>query len=103
TGAGRSGVYIALLRARILSLMLHPVRRPRNGTDARRERVENWIEMVDGLLRSADHHAIAALEAPHASRGADIDIVDALVGQQLRPADIVLVETVAAIDDDVAR
>ena len=59
--------------------------------------------MIDRLLVAADHHAIAALEAPDAARRADIDIVDALLGQRLGAADVVLVEGVAAVDDDVVR
>ena len=58
--------------------------------------------MVDRCLFAADHHAIAALEAPDAARGADIDIVHAFLAQGLGTADVVLVEAVAAVDDDVA-
>ena len=35
-------------------------------------------EMIHGRLWAADHHAVAALQAPDAAGGADIDIVDVL-------------------------
>ena len=43
--------------------------------DAGRQRLEDRIEMPHGRLRSADHHAVAALQAPDAAAGADIHIV----------------------------
>src|SRR3982074_69976 len=42
---------------------------------ARRQRLEDRIEVPHGCLRSADHHAVAALQAPDAAAGSDIDIV----------------------------
>ncbi len=63
---------------------------------------EDGIDSVDGFLVAAHHHAIAALEAPDAAGCPDVDVVDAFVLQLLRPADIVLVEAVPAVDDDVA-
>ena len=53
---------------------------------------------------AADHHAIAALDAPDAAAGADIDIVRGPCSfSALRAADIVLPKGVAAVDDDVVR
>ena len=57
--------------------------------------------MIDGLLVAADHHAIAAVDAPDAAGRAAIDIADVLRGQRLGAANVVLVEAVAAVDDDV--
>src|SRR5258706_55633 len=69
----------------------------------RRQRSENWIEMPDGVVFAADHLAIAALEAPDASAGPHINIVNAATGKFLGAANVVDVVGVAAIDDDVAR
>ena len=74
----------------------------RDIADAGRQRREDRIEPVDHRLVAADHHAIAALDAPDAAGGADVDIVDAARLQRLAAADVVLPEGVAAVDDDVA-
>jgi hypothetical protein len=98
-GADRAGVDVALLDPRD--------RGPRGPwcadvADAGRQRLEDRIEPVDHRLVAADHHAIAALDAPDAAGGADVDIVDAALLQRLAAADVVLPEGVAAVDDDVA-
>ena len=59
--------------------------------------------MRDGLVGSADHQAVAALEAEHPAAGADVDVVEPELGELLPAADIVVVVGVAAVDDDVAR
>ena len=74
----------------------------RDVAGARRQRLEDRIEPVDHGLVAADHHAIAALDAPDAAGGADIEIMDAARLQRLAAADVVLPEGVAAVDDDVA-
>ena len=58
--------------------------------------------MAHGLGRTADHHAVAALQAPHAAAGADVDIVDLFGCELLGAADVVHVVGVAAVDQDVA-
>ena len=58
--------------------------------------------MIDDLFIAADHQTIAAIETPHAPAGAGIDIIDALLLQRASAAYIVLVEAVAAVDDNVA-
>ncbi len=58
--------------------------------------------MVDDLFVAADHQTIAAVEAPHAAAGAGIDVVNALLLKRACAAHVVLVEAVAAVDDDVA-
>src|SRR6185369_16760653 len=101
--AGRAGMDIAFLSARILGCVgALAIGGRRNRARARGQRIEDRIEMIDDRLLAADHHAIAALQPPDATRGADIDIADALFGARLRAADIVLIEAVTAIDDDVA-
>src|SRR6185437_5167617 len=97
-GAGRAGMDIAALGPRVAR---RAAWRARDVAEAGSKRCKNWIEALNGLLGAADHHAVAALNAPDAPRGAAIDITDALLGESLRPADVVLVEGIPAIDDDV--
>ena len=77
-------------------------RRARDVAAAGRQGGEDRIEVLHRVGLAADHHAVAALEAPDAAAGADIDIVDALGRQLLRAADVVDVVGVAAVDQDVA-
>ena len=49
----------------------------RNVAASRRQRFENRIEPLHRFFRAADHHAVAALESPHAAAGADVDVVNA--------------------------
>src|SRR6185503_6322967 len=67
------------------------------------ERREDRFERGDGLPISADHQAIADLQAPDPARRPGIDVVDALLLQRRVPADIVVEVGVAAVDDRVAR
>ena len=99
-GAGRAGVDVAALGAGIAFLA---ARRARDIAQPRSERREDRIEVIHGRLLAADHHAIAALDAPDAAGRAAIDVANALLGQLLGAADVVLVEGVAAVDDDVVR
>ncbi len=71
--------------------------------DAGRQRREDRIEVLDDLLLAADHHAVAALQAPDAAAGSDVHVVDSLCGKFLRPPDVVDVVGIAAVDEDVAR
>ena len=41
------------------------------------ERGEDGVEAFHDVVFAADHHAVAALEAPDAAAGADVDVVDA--------------------------
>jgi hypothetical protein len=75
----------------------------RDVAEARRERDEDRVEMIDDLLLAADHHAEAALQPPDPARGPDVDIMDALGGAIPGAMDVVTIEAVAAVDDDVAR
>ncbi len=58
--------------------------------------------MLHDVGFAADHLAIAALEAPNAAAGADVNVVNALCGEFLGAANVVDVVGVAAVDDDVA-
>ena len=77
--------------------------RARNVAHARRQRLEDRIETLDRLVRAADHHAVAALQTPHAAAGAHIHVVDSLRREFLGAADIVDIVGVAAVDEDVSR
>ena len=76
--------------------------RRRDIARSRRQRLEDRIEVADGRLGPADHHAIAALQPPHAAAGPDVHIIDPLRRKLLGAADIVHVIRVAAVDEDVA-
>ena len=91
---------ISVLRARVGPIA---PRRMRNVANPWRQRGEDRVEVIYGVPRSADHHAITAIDAPDAAGGAAIDVTDALLGEHLGPPDIVLVEGVSAVDDHVAR
>jgi hypothetical protein len=58
--------------------------------------------VLHGGFGAADHLAVTPFEAPDAAGHADVDIVDALFREVLRPTDVVLVVAVATVDDDVA-
>ena len=98
-GAARPAMQIALLGR---AAGLFASRRARDVAAARREGGEDRVEMPHHVDLAADHHAIAALQAPDAAAGADVDVVDALGRQLLGPADVVDVIGVAAVDQDVA-
>src|ERR1035437_1737125 len=74
---------------------------PRYVADARRDGFEDGIEVLHHRVRAADHHAVPALQTPHAAAGADVHIVDALGGKLVCPADIVYVIGIATVDEDV--
>ena len=56
----------------------------------------------DGFFGAADHHAVAALQAPDAAAGADIDVMNSFVLEHLRAANVVFEIGIAAVDEDVA-
>jgi hypothetical protein len=58
--------------------------------------------MLYDLLLTADHQAMSALEAEHATAGADVDVLDSALAQRRRAVDVVAVVNVAAVDDDVS-
>ena len=63
---------------------------------------EYGIEMADYFSLAADHHAVAALQAPDAAGSAHVEVVDVLRSQGFGAPDVVAIEAVAAIDDRVA-
>ena len=66
---------------------------------AGRQGGEDGIQPVDHRLVAADHHAVAAFQAPHAAGDAGVDEADALPGQDLAVAHRVVEVRVAAIHD----
>ena len=68
----------------------------------RAQEPRNRIEVIDSLLGAADHHAIAALDAPDAARCAAVHIVNAFFAQVFGAADVILVIGISAVNDDVA-
>ncbi len=69
----------------------------------RRQRLEDRPQVFDDIGVATDHHAVAFLQAPHATTGAAIHVVHLLLGQTLRAAHCVLVIGIAAVDHDVTR
>src|ERR1700720_4236289 len=63
-----------------------------------REGLENRIQMRHHLPLTADHLAVAALQAPDAAAGSDIHVVNSLGAQFPSIADIVYIIRVAAVD-----
>src|SRR4029077_8955968 len=53
-------------------------RRSRNVARTGRQRLEDRIEALDYLLLAADHHAVAAIQAPDAAARTDVHVVDPL-------------------------
>ena len=97
-GAVRPAVKVALLGGTAGSFATWGAR---DVADARCERHEQRIEVLDDRRFTADHHAVAALEPPDASARAYVHVVDA-PGRQLPGApDVVDVIRIATVDHDV--
>src|SRR5437899_12670066 len=82
---------------------LLPARRAWNVALARSQCFENGVKMFHRFPGAANHHAVAALQAPDAAAGPNVDIVNATVFQLLRSPNIIFVIRVAAVNDDVTR
>src|SRR6516164_4116157 len=67
-----------------------------------RQRLEDRIEVPNSRHRSADHHAITALQPPDATTCSDIDVMDSLRRERFCPANVVNVVRVATVDENVA-
>src|SRR5215469_5327638 len=67
-----------------------------------RQRLEDRIEVLHCRHRSADHHAITTLQPPDTAAGSDIDVMDSFRRERFRPAYVVNVVRVAAVDENVA-
>src|SRR5271154_943975 len=73
-----------------------------NVPNPRRDRFEDRIEVLDGGIRPANHHAIAALQSPHTPGCPNVNVFDSFGSKLFGAADIVNVVGVASIDEDVA-
>ncbi len=74
----------------------------RNVAHAGRERGEDGIESLDDFFFAANHHAIAAFQAPNAAAGTYVNVMETLGRQFLGAANVVNVVRIAAVDEDVA-
>src|SRR5262249_31794716 len=68
----------------------------------RSESLEDRIKVFHRLIRAADHHAVTTIDAPDATAGANINVVNTLLLQLFGAANVVFEHGIAAIDDDVA-
>src|SRR5882724_2380440 len=93
-GPAGAGMDIALLDPDIAAVAAAGAR---DVADPRRQCLEDRIEPADHGFLAADHHAIAALDAPDAAGGADVDIMQSVFLQGLAAADVVLPKGVAAV------
>src|SRR5437867_2356597 len=73
----------------------------RNVPASRSECFENRVELLNHFFGASDHHAITAFKAPHTATGPDVYIVNALLTQLLRTADVIFEIRITSINDDV--
>jgi len=78
-------------------------RRARDVAHAGRQRLEDGIEPLHSLVRAADHHAVAALQAPNAAARPHVHIVNPPGREFVGAADVVHVVGIAPVDEDVPR
>src|SRR5579875_135003 len=97
-GAGRAAVQIAFFGG---AAEFFASGSARDVPAAGSESFEDVLDGGEGLIGSADHEAVAALDAPDAAAGAGIHIMNASRFELGGAADIVLIEAVAAVNDDV--
>ena len=67
------------------------------------QRRKDRVEMPDGRLFAADHHAVTPLQPPDPAAGPDIDVMDPSRRQLPGAPDIVDVIGIAAVDQDVVE
>src|SRR6185436_18766678 len=59
------------------------------------------IQPADSLGRTADHHAVTALQSPHASARADVQVMDLFGCKLLRSPNVIDVIGIAAVNQNV--
>ena len=69
---------------------------------SRRKRLEDRIQVADGLSLAANHHAETTLETPHAAAGSNIEVMNTSRLEFFGAPDVVDVVRIASIHDDVA-
>src|SRR5262249_18853342 len=99
-GAARPAMQVTELHARVAAIATE---RARHIAEPRRQRLEYWIEAVDDGFGPANHHAVAALQAPDAAPGADIDVMNAAAFEHCGAPDVVFPKRIAAVDYNVIR
>src|SRR5215471_854371 len=82
---------------------LFPSRSAWNIASARSQRLKDRIKPLHSFLRPANHHAVTAIDAPHATAGSDVHVVDAFPLQVFCAPNVVFEIRVTAINDRVAR
>ena len=70
---------------------------------ARRQSLEDRIELLNRFLGAADHHAVTTIQAPHPAAGAHIHVVNSVIPELPGAANVVFEIRVAAIDENIAR
>src|SRR5438270_7527199 len=98
-GTGRTAVNITLFRC---ASQLLPSGCTCNVATTGSKSFENWIELLDHFFWPADHHAVAALQAPNAPAGADVNIMNSLFAEHLRTTNVVFEIRVTAVYENVA-
>ena len=83
------------------AVQLLAARRARDVPRARRQRREDCIEVLDHVLFATNHHAVAALQAPHTPARPHVHVVDALRCEFLGAPDVIHVIGIAPVDEDV--
>src|SRR5690348_10117564 len=68
-----------------------------NVSSARRQSLENGIEMLDDVRRPANHHAIAALQSPDSAARANIRVFYSSRAKFFRAANVVDVIGISAV------
>ena len=84
------------------SAKFFPARRARDIAFPRRQRFENGIESLHRFVRSANHHAISAIDSPNTAAGSDIDVMNSLAFNFAGTAHVIFEIGIAAVNDDVA-
>src|SRR5258708_39694469 len=100
TGATWAAVQVALFGG---TPDLVPADGARNIAYSRSEGGENWIEPLDDLGLTPNHHAVTSLQTPNSSAGSDIDVVDLLGSELPCTPEIIDVIRIPTVNEDVSR
>ena len=79
-----------------------PSRGARDVADAGGEGFEDRIQVLDGCRRTANHQAIASLQAPDTAAGAYVHVLDSFRRKRSGATDVIDVIRIAAVDENVA-
>ena len=69
--------------------------------DARSQRRKNWIEVLDDVRLTANHHAVTTLQPPNTAARPHVYIMDTVWREFFGAPDIVNVVRIAAVDQNV--